>query len=379
MKKQQEAASTSTQFSDAKAAQLLLNLPSPVLLIDEHGVICYANNQAEEFFSTSAKQLTGTLLSSLSIPPCPLTFLAEQVRRRMARVVEHDVRLSSPRQGCKLVSIEGAPIPDEKAAHVTMILIHERTNAHAIDHQFGLHDAARSVGAVAMMLAHEVKNPLSGIRGAAQLIARSVTDADRVFTRLICDETDRIVALIDRMEAFDDQQLTARAPVNIHSVLEHVRRLALAGFATGIRFIERYDPSLPPVYGNRDQLTQVFINLIKNATEAISGSGGEISLTTAFQQGASLTMRKHNIPQRRLPILVSIADNGPGVPEEIQNRLFEPFVTGKARGTGLGLALAARVVGDHGGMIACERVAERTIFKLALPMAEPGTDMTGEA
>ena len=148
-------------------------------------------------------------------------------------------------------------------------MLQERTIADKMDRQLTHRGAARSVIALAAMLAHEIKNPLSGIRGAAQLLEQAVGDDDRTLTRLICDEADRIVKLVDRMEVFGDERPVEREPVNIHVVLDHVKRLAQSGFARHIRFVEDYDPSLPPVLANRDQLVQVFLNLVKNAAEAI--------------------------------------------------------------------------------------------------------------
>jgi two-component system nitrogen regulation sensor histidine kinase GlnL len=232
--------------------------------------------------------------------------------------------------------------------------------------------------ALAAMLAHEIKNPLSGIRGAAQLLEQSASDDDRSLTRLICEEADRIVKLVDRMEVFGDERPVEREAVNIHVVLDHVRRLAQSGFGRHIRFVEEYDPSLPQVLANRDQLVQVFLNLVKNAAEAISenAADGEIAITTAFRPGVRLSLpgAKSKVS---LPLEFCIKDNGPGVSEELMPHLFDPFVTTKPTGSGLGLALAAKIIGDHGGIIECESQPRRTIFRVLMPMftgddAEPG-------
>ena len=218
------------------------------------------------------------------------------------------------------------------------------------------------------MLAHEIKNPLSGIRGAAQLLESGLSDADRALTRLICEETDRIVRLVDRMEAFSDQRPLKREKINIHTVLDHVKQLARSGFARHVRFTENYDPSLPPLAGDHDQLVQVFLNLIKNAAEAIGDAPhGEIELSTAFRPGVSLRMRG----QERavgLPLEFRVRDNGRGVPEEILSHIFDPFVTTKTSGTGLGLALVAKIINDHGGVIECESKPGRTCFRILMPM-----------
>ncbi|MGI4747029.1 MAG: two-component system sensor histidine kinase NtrB, partial [Janthinobacterium lividum] len=225
-----------------------------------------------------------------------------------------------------------------------------------------------SVSGMAAILAHEVKNPLSGIRGAAQLLESTVVENDRELAVLIREEADRIRALVERMEMFSEKPIERR-PVNIHRVLEHVRLLAQRGFAAHIRFVENYDPSLPPVWGNRDQLVQVLLNLVKNAAEAItadSGSG-EITLCTAYRHSVRLAVPGSD-QRMHLPLMVTVRDSGPGISESIRPHLFEPFLTTKVTGTGLGLALAAKIVGDHGGLIEIESRPGRTDVLLHLPV-----------
>ncbi len=298
----------------------------------------------------------------------PLLSLIDQVRTRGMAVNEYKVDLGTPRNpGERLVDLHVAPLP-ERPDHV-VVMLQERTIADKMDRQLTHRGAARSVSALAAMLAHEIKNPLSGIRGAAQLLEQSVGDEDRSLTHLICEETDRIVKLVDRMEVFTDERPVEREPVNIHRVLEHVKRLTQSGVARHIKFTEDYDPSLPPVLANRDQLIQVFINLVKNAAEAIgeSASDGEIALSTAFRPGVRLSVPGSK-SRVSLPLEFCVRDNGPGVPEDLSPHLFDPFVTSKPTGSGLGLALVSKIIGDHGGIIECESQPRRTIFRVLMPI-----------
>ena len=355
-----------TQPSDGDA--ILNALPNPVLLVGPDGKIVDANMAAESFFEISTQLLRRQSLTELVPFGSPLLSLVEQVRNRGAAVNEYKVDLSTPRNpGDRLVDLHVAPLP-ERPDHV-VVMLQERTIADKMDRQLTHRGAARSVSALAAMLAHEIKNPLSGIRGAAQLLEQSAADDDRTLTRLICDEADRIVKLVDRMEVFSDERPVEREPVNIHVVLEHVKRLAQSGFARHIKFVETYDPSLPPVNANRDQLVQVFLNLVKNAAEAIGpeATDGEIQISTAFRPGVRLLVPGSKT-RVSLPLEFCIRDNGPGVPEDLMPHLFDPFVTTKPTGSGLGLALVAKIIGDHGGIIECESQPRHTVFRVLMPM-----------
>lgn len=344
-------------------------IQNPVIMVDAKGLVAFANWEAESFFGASANHLARHDISAFIPFGSPLLTLIEQVRERKAPVNEYRVDLSSPRLGAdKLVDLYVAPVLSEPGAVV--VVFQERSMADKIDRQLTHRGAARSVTGLASMLAHEIKNPLSGIRGAAQLLETSANDEDRALTRLICDETDRIVSLVDRMEVFSDERPVDRVPLNIHSVLDHVKAIAKAGFARHIKFAEHYDPSLPPVYANRDQLVQVFLNLIKNAAEAIGDRhDGEILLTTAYRPGIRLSVAGTR-EKISLPLEFCVHDNGPGVPQDLLPLLFDPFITTKTNGSGLGLALVAKIIGGHGGIVECDSQQNRTTFRVLMPASK---------
>ena len=347
---------------------VLDSLPLPVMVVRADNAIGYVNSAAEPFFGMSRAHLVQMRLTDILPGDSPLFMLMEQVRAQDHTVVEHEVMLESPRLRHEGVTVQGAPVMEEPGSVV--LTFHDFSAVRVLDRQLTFRSAARSVAGMAAILAHEVKNPLSGIRGAAQLLETSVGESDRELAVLIQDEVNRIRDLVDRMDMFSDRPIERR-PVNIHRVLEHVRRLAQQGFAADIRFEEIYDPSLPPVWGNRDQLVQVLLNLVKNAAEALDthpegGEPAQITLTTSYRPGIWVSTGGGQRVQ--LPLLVSVRDNGPGIPENIRPHLFEPFLTTKATGSGLGLALAGKIVGDHGGVIEVESRPGRTAVLLPLPV-----------
>ncbi len=347
------------------AESVLGALQAATLVVDDTKAIRYANGAAEQLFQSSAPLLTRQPLADILPPNGPLLALVEQAAEADAPMSAYGVILDTPKTGHRTVSVHVAPIADKPGWVV--ISLQEQTRAIKFGQQMEHRNSARSMTAMAALLAHEVKNPLSGIRGAAQLLGQSAVEEDKKLTQLICDEADRIVALVNRMEVFSDDRPLERAPVNIHAVLERVRRIAENGFASSVKFIERYDPSLPSVNGNHDQLVQVFLNLVKNAAESVPSKGGEIILSTSFQPGVRLAVSS-SAGRVQLPLVVTVQDNGAGIPEDLRPHLFDPFVTTKPKGSGLGLALVAKIVSDHGGIIEFESVRARTVFKIMLPI-----------
>jgi two-component system, NtrC family, nitrogen regulation sensor histidine kinase GlnL len=348
--------------------RLLNALPQAVLAIDARGAITEVNTAAEHFFEIGRGVLLRSRLDDLLPFGSPVFELVADAIATQSTVNGYRLDVSTPRTGVgRLVDAYVAPLPMSEGG--VTLLLQERSIAEKMDRQLTHRSAARSVTALGAMLAHEIKNPLSGIRGAAQLLETSVGDQDRALTQLICEETDRIVKLVDRMQAFSDGRPVARESLNIHAVLDHVKRLAQAGFARHVRIGISYDPSLPNVLASRDQLIQVFLNLMKNAAEAIGEESidGEIAISTAYRPGVRLKTAVSSEPVS-LPLEICIRDNGPGIPQEIAANLFDPFVTTKASGSGLGLALVAKVIGDHGGIVECESLPRRTTFRVLMPL-----------
>ena len=336
-------------------------LPNPALLLDAGGFVREANGAAEDFLGLSRRALSGRKLAELAGEDSALAGLVARAAASGEALAEYTVEFAWPEAPLRLVDLFAAP-----GAGGMQVLIHPRANAERMGRQLSSRDAARSVVGLASMLAHEIRNPLAGISGAAQLLAMNASAEDQELTGLIREEAERIGGLVERFEQFGDMRMAPRDAVNIHDVLDRAAKSAKAGFAGHLRFIEEYDPSLPPTVGDPDQLMQVILNLLKNAAEAAPPVGGTIMLRTAYRAGVKVRTTRGT---ESLPLQVSISDNGGGVPEELKPHIFEPFVTSKANGTGLGLALVSKVIADHGGVISCDSAPGFTVFRMLLPVA----------
>lgn len=375
------------EVSDTRQVQLLNALPHPALLIGEDYTILEANNAAEIFFTTSLAMMRRRGLTHYVPFGSPVFATVDQVVSDLAPMTAYGVDLSTPRQSDDMVvDVYATPIVEQsdrsdERSHIALML-HPQARTQKLDRQLTSQSSARSVSGLAAMLAHEIKNPLSGIRGAAQLLESDAGEDDRVLTRLITDEADRIVRLVDRMEVFSDERPVERGPVNIHTVLEHVKRLAESGFGSHVHFVEHYDPSLPAIFANRDQLVQVFLNLVKNACESIgSAPDAEIVLTTKFKPGIKLSVPGSS-KRLTLPLEFAVRDNGKGIARELLPNLFDPFITTKSNGSGLGLALVAKIIRDHGGVVECEShggagnsgEGRGATFKVMMPVYRDGEE-----
>ncbi|MDG2527149.1 MULTISPECIES: two-component system sensor histidine kinase NtrB [Caulobacter] len=347
-----------------KAAAFELS-PEPALVVDREGGLVAVNEAAEALFGHGLSLLARGRFRAALPPGSVLVSLMDRAVFEGALVREHGVEVNL--FGQPPFEADGAAVPLGDGSVLLTLHVKGALGVERAADQAGL----RSVVGLGRMLAHEIKNPLAGIRGAAQLLKTGASAADQPLAQLIVDETDRIRRLVDRMEAFSDQAPTPREAVNIHQVLDRVRALVANGVADGLRLRDHYDPSLPPVWGDEDQLIQIFLNLVKNASEAahMRGDGqGELTIHTAWRPGVRVRGADGKSASSA-PIEIRVQDNGPGVPQSLREHLFQPFVTTKANGTGLGLALVTKLVTAHGGLIDFESEPGRTVFRVLLPVA----------
>jgi two-component system, NtrC family, nitrogen regulation sensor histidine kinase GlnL len=367
-----------TPTSDLTEAQIFAILPNPVFVLDRDDQFIYLNQAAEIFFQSSQMMLLGTSLTSLIPADSNFLSMVSRARTHATSVGDQGVEFAGPKIGLKLINVQITPFGDTEPR--LLVCIQERALAERLRGQSLFRGAARSIAAMAALLAHEVKNPLAGIKGAAQLLEADLDVNGDVngqsLTRMIVEESDRVAALLDRMEGFAGGANLVLAPVNIHEILDHCLNLAQASYGAHTTIRRSYDPSLPLVNGHRDLLIQAFINMIKNASEA-TGSNGEIVIKTSYSQGRRLTFAAVD-GGSYAPVQVEVIDNGAGISEELRDHIFDPFVSGRSGGSGLGLTMVASVIADHGAMIDIESVPGQTVFRMNFPVAPDFNHSAGE-
>lgn len=341
------------------------SLPVPALLVDGDDLIANINPAAELFLNISSKLLRGTPVFDKLAIDAPLDDVFARVRNNGSALFINSVDVSGGNSAPMECNIQIAPLAGQPGQ--ILILIEPRHLADRMGRAGSVKSSARSAIGMAEMLAHEIKNPLAGITGAAQLLSMNLSKEDQELTDLIVAESRRIVALLDQVEQFGNLRPPQRKAVNVHDLLDRARKSAEVGYAANMKFLEEFDPSLPPTYVDGDQMLQVFLNLLKNASEAADKDGGTIRLRTFYD--LSLRLRRKDGSGNPLPLQVEIIDDGPGLPPELAGDIFEPFVSGRENGTGLGLALVSKIISDHDGWISVDSVPGRTVFRISLPVA----------
>ncbi|ABD55154.1 two-component system sensor histidine kinase NtrB [Jannaschia sp. CCS1] len=343
---------------------LWVSLPIPALILDAEDRIRDLNPVAETFLNASQKSLDGAVMWDRIHMSTPLKDSVARVRNSASSLHVNAVDVGSGTRKPVSCDVQISALAD-RPDHV-LVLMENRELVGRMDRAMSSKTAAKSAIGMAEMLAHEIKNPLAGITGAAQLISMNANAEDRELTDLIVAETRRVLKLLEQVEDFGNVRPPERRAVNIHDVLDHARRSASVGFAAHMNIIEDYDPSLPHTWADPDQLQQVIMNLLKNAAEA-GQSGGTICLRTFYEM--SLKVRRPDGSAAAVPLQIEVSDDGSGIAPELVKDVFEPFVSGRENGTGLGLALISKIVADHDGWVAVDSVPGRTTFRISLPIA----------
>lgn len=347
-------------------------IPYPAVIIDASGYVLDVNAAAEYFFNKSTTMLKKhTFFEHCGLSEVDHTAMASALLKGGTLFVSDCILSTAPRVD-KIVHISLAPLDPQNslsdAAQQFIVVLAPRDQGLGSDVTVSKDNTLHSTIGMAQMLAHEVKNPLAGITGAAQLLAMDLSKSeDRELTDLIVHETRRIAQLLAQVEQFGDVRPAALSPVNVHDILDRARRSAQVGFATHVAMIEEFDPSLPDVLVDADQVQQVFLNLLKNAAEAIPQTGGRVRLRSYYDHGFRKLMPSGE--RRSLPVTVEVIDDGPGISDELQQRLFEPFVSGRENGTGLGLALVQKMITQNNAAITFYSKPGETVFRLSFPKA----------
>ncbi|WP_296805074.1 nitrogen regulation protein NR(II) [Thiocapsa sp.] len=341
---------------------ILDHLNTAVLLFDKDLRLLYLNPAAEMLFEISARHMIGH--HALNLLPCPDHQVEERLKAALESrhpFTEREINVVAGDGRTKTVNCTVLPLHHFDAHDQVLVELAQVDRQLRITREEHLLSQHQATQALIRGLAHEIKNPLGGLRGAAQLLEQELPDPGlREYTRIIIDEADRLQDLVNRMVG--PSRLPRRALVNIHNVLEHVRGLILAESPTGPRVQRDYDPSIPDFMADQDRLIQAFLNLARNAAAA-AGVAGRIELRTRVLRQFTIGNRRH-----RLVLQAQLRDNGPGIPQEIEDRIFFPMVSGHQGGTGLGLPIAQELINQHGGLIECESRPGETTFHVYLPL-----------
>ncbi|MCY7317105.1 MAG: PAS domain-containing sensor histidine kinase [Rubrivivax sp.] len=341
-------------------------LATMVALIEPGGHCLQANSALENTIGTSRRALQRGLAFDWLVDAAPLHETLHRVASNQVATSRFDAHLKRATGGELPVHVIVTQTEWPERVLIEIIEIEQQTR---LDREERAHSLAQSNKDLVRNLAHEIKNPLGGIRGAAQLLAMELTSRELTeYTRVIIQEADRLQALVDRLLAPHRRQQVV-ADVNIHEVCERVRSLILAEYPRGITVARDYDTSIPEFRGDREQLIQAVLNIAHNATQALAGNGrvaqGDAQLSLRTRVARQITFGRQRF---RLALELHIEDNGPGVPEDIKDRIFQPLVSGREGGSGLGLTLAQTFVQQHHGTIECDSIPGRTLFKILIPL-----------
>ena len=341
------------------------SLPIATVVVDDSDCVVDINPAAEDLFNCSARAVFGKQITTLTNDKVLLSDSLQQVRNRQSPLLVDDFVIAPQNRDCLISTVQIAPLTEGQGQ--LLVCIKSREIEGKIGPGSRAKSAARAAVGLADMLSHEIRNPLSGIVGAAQLLSMKLQGDDRELTELIVEEAYRIRKLLEQVDQFGQTDKSECTSLNVHDLLDRACRLAGIGCAAGIEIKTEYDPSLPEVWAHRDNLLRVFLNLLQNAAEALEEKGGSIRIRTHYDR--FLIVRSADGAEQVLPVHVEVMDDGPGMSPEIAANAFEPFVSGRKNGTGLGLALVSAILTDLGGWIAFDSKPGQTVFRVSLPVA----------